>query len=215
MLVDLINMSDKFKVFWCDIIPEGRQMVWVEERDRSNCPNGKPGLMYHFCRVVLPTNLTREQWDQMTWDDAYAQALALKPKCSCGFELTAENSKCGGRGMDRLYKRADTGEVYEFSQLPVGAMWDADYLHDNPRYTGADGISLHVMLPDRHTWCVDSEANNCTRPGDRTHKCWVRHGDPRKGEMHVDKNGNTCAAGAGSILTDKWHGFLHNNYLHE
>jgi hypothetical protein len=33
---------------------------------------------------------------------------------------------------------------------------------------------------------------------------------PKTGRLHVDKNGNTCAAGAGSIITGKWHGFLHN-----
>ena len=48
---------------------------------------------------------------------------------------------------------------------------------------------------------------------DNVHKCWVRHGRPEDGTLHVDKNGKTCAAGAGSILTSKWHGFLHNGHL--
>jgi hypothetical protein len=50
--------------------------------------------------------------------------------------------------------------------------------------------------------------------GDKTHRCWVRHGDPDKGEpVHVDKAGHTCAAGAGSIATPGYHGFLHNGQL--
>jgi hypothetical protein len=31
--------------------------------------------------------------------------------------------------------------------------------------------------------------------------------------LTVDKNGDTCAAGAGSILTPAWHGFLRNGEL--
>lgn len=50
-------------------------------------------------------------------------------------------------------------------------------------------------------------ASNCTKPQDRAHRCWVLHGDP----VHTaSKAGNTCAAGAGSIVTPKWHGFLVN-----
>ena len=36
---------------------------------------------------------------------------------------------------------------------------------------------------------------------------------PRTGNVHVDKSGDTCAAGAGSILIGGYHGFLHNGYL--
>jgi hypothetical protein len=49
---------------------------------------------------------------------------------------------------------------------------------------------------------------------DNIHRCWVRHGRPEDGTLHVDKAGNTCRAGAGSIDTGKWHGFLHNGELH-
>lgn len=73
------------------------------------------------------------------------------------------------------------------------------------------GRHLHANLPNGHGWCVDSRASNCGRPEDNIHRCWVRHGDPEKGEtVHVDKNGNTCQAGAGSILVGDYHGFLHN-----
>ena len=33
------------------------------------------------------------------------------------------------------------------------------------------------------------------------------------GTLHVDKNGVTCAAGAGSIALPNLHGFLHNGHL--
>jgi hypothetical protein len=48
---------------------------------------------------------------------------------------------------------------------------------------------------------------------DMAHFCWVRHGRPEDGNLHVDKNGQTCSAGGGSIDTGKWHGFLHNGEL--
>lgn len=72
---------------------------------------------------------------------------------------------------------------------------------------GDDGRSLVVRCPDGHDWMIDSRASNCTLPKNDTHHCWVRHGKPEDGTLHVDKNGATCAAGAGSI--GKWHGFLH------
>lgn len=106
------------------------------------------------------------------------------------------------------------GREFTLSDAPPGAMWDADWRKSAfPEDVGPDGLSLIVVCPDGWHWCVDSEASNCTRKGDRTHKCWVRHGDPRTGDIHVDKNGATCAAGAGSILTPKWHGFLHHGHL--
>lgn len=70
---------------------------------------------------------------------------------------------------------------------------------------------LFCMLPNGHTWDIDSRASNCTRKDDRTHRCWIRHGEPPN--VHVDKNGDTCSAGAGSILVEGWHGFLHNGEL--
>lgn len=45
----------------------------------------------------------------------------------------------------------------------------------------------------------------------RPHKCWVREGVPPR--LTVGKNGVTCGAGAGSILTPKWHGFLRDGKL--
>lgn len=65
----------------------------------------------------------------------------------------------------------------------------------------------------RQDWEVDGRASNCTKKDDNVHKCWCRHGDAPN--VTVDKNGNTCAAGAGSILVDGWHGFLRNGYLEE
>lgn len=111
-----------------------------------------------------------------------------------------------------IYRRHDTGELLGGrNKLPPGACYELkDYV---PEWCGPDGRALAVVCPDGHHWHVDSQASNCTKPEDKVHRCWVRHGKPEDGTLHVDKNGNTCAAGAGSILTPTWHGFLHNGHL--
>lgn len=70
---------------------------------------------------------------------------------------------------------------------------------------------LMVVCPDGHCWDIDSRAKNCTMKDDKVHRCWVRHGEPPK--ITVDKKGLTCKAGAGSIQTPDWHGFLRNGEL--
>lgn len=117
--------------------------------------------------------------------------------------------------QELLYRRTDTGIEAPLRDLPVGAMWDAWWLPDWHR--GPDGICLLVKTPGGD-WMVDGEASNCTDPsaqhdGKRTHFCWIRHGDPRSGTVHVDKAGPTCAAGAGSIMIGGWHGFLTQGVL--
>lgn len=107
----------------------------------------------------------------------------------------------------REYRSVVSRETFALADAPPGAMWDADWMPD--AWRGPDGIALCVKLPDGSDWLVDAQASNCTRPGE-DHKCWIRHGDPRTEPVTVDKNGETCAAGAGSIQSGNYHGFLRN-----
>lgn len=129
--------------------------------------------------------------------------------CPCGYVFEADDT--WQVFQEAVYRRPDTGETWPQRELPTGAMYDASWLPDD--WKGPDGIGLVVILPGGHPWHVDMEASNCTRKGDRTHKCWVRHGDPRTEPVHVDKDGETCAAGAGSIAAPGYHGFLHHGVL--
>ena len=141
--------------------------------------------------------------------------------CGCGSVFTGDDSWQDWQEL--LYRRTDTGEIVTTRRsdnvpggptpAPPGAMWNASWLPDTPAWRGPDGLALYVRLPDGHDWHVDGEATNCTRKGDRTHKCWVRHGDPRQANVTADKNGETCAAGAGSIQSGGYHGFLVNGVL--
>lgn len=112
------------------------------------------------------------------------------------------------------YKRLDTGETaYKYPwEFGPGAMWFADisymdgsdYLWNNEDAHGR----LHVVCPNGRHWDIDSRCSNCTLPNDHVHRCWVCHGEPPN--ITVDKQGVTCAAGAGSILAGDYHGFLRN-----
>lgn len=114
---------------------------------------------------------------------------------------------------DALYRRGDSGLVAAWRAMPVGAVRDIPWMREyHPECVGPDGRTLECRTPGGD-WIIDSVANNCTMPDDTVHKCWVRHGRPEDGTLHVDKVGHTCNAGAGSIATTRWHGFLHNGHL--
>lgn len=112
-------------------------------------------------------------------------------------------------------------ETYRMVQDRPGAIWFAE--HDDTwcysGWTNCDGKHLMVCLPNKRHWDVDSRASNCTLKDEGKHRCWVRHGTPPV--IHVDKNGITCRAGAGSIQSygapsagiPAWHGFLTNGFL--
>jgi hypothetical protein len=119
--------------------------------------------------------------------------------------------------------RIDTGEivatdVWHLSSCRVaGAMYwlPMSEAAADERKSGshifASGPQLEVILPDLTPWNIDSRAHNCTMPADFDHRCWVRHGEPPA--ITVDKNGLTCAAGAGSIQSGGYHGFLRDGRL--
>lgn len=123
-------------------------------------------------------------------------------------------------GIERLYRYGGRDDLSD-DELPPGAMWDAFYMHE--MYPMPDGICLMVKLPNGGSWCVDSRASNCEIPfpGGREHRCWVREGDPRTGNVNITKGkpGESCNAGAGSIGWGRgddpeyYHGFLRNGYL--
>lgn len=115
-----------------------------------------------------------------------------------------------------VYVAAD-GREMTLHDAPPGACWDAWWMYDDHHNakdrdwcTGPDGRCLVVVLPNGNQWMLDYGASNCTRPDDRVHKCWIRHGRPEDGTLHVDKNGNTCGAGDGSIISGDYLGYLRN-----
>lgn len=112
-----------------------------------------------------------------------------------------------------LFGRPGEEEHLTVDELPAGAAWWTPTMGRSR--TGPDGKGLYVKTPGG-LWFVDGRANNCTRPEDNEHRCWVRHGSPEDGTLHVDKDGDTC--GCGSSIGQgpgfsAYHGFLHHGHL--
>lgn len=145
-------------------------------------------------------------------DEAERSSYSEWPKCCarCG-TVFSDNDPWQVFYLD-VWQRSDTGELITLRDAPAGAIWNAHWMLHGKEEAG-DGQYLVVKLPNGNDWAIDSRANNCTMPTDDVHQCWVRHGEAP--EIHVDKNGQTCAAGAGSILSGNYHGFLHHGWLVE
>lgn len=206
-------------------MPDSVPIVWCVETGVERCHRGH---WCDTCKVYTQTEAPIEEWD-----DPFPDPRPTVPCRQCG-EPVPMNS----RGLDREMMRVDTGELFPTHRdLPLGACWaqvarDDDGLHnwvssldatgkpfeetdrrrliDRP---GPDGRVLVVKLPDGHDWVIDSRANNCTLPHDDEHWCWVREGRPEDRTLHVGKGGRTCSAGAGSIATGRYHGFLRHGHL--
>lgn len=194
------------KTFFIEAI--GRDRVWLRRYEGgSTCPVGG----YHQAMTLIgdEPESTRATGDDHPHDDPRWPDACEK----CGNPFSDGDE--WQRFRRAIYRRPDTGDEMVLSDAPVGAIWDARWFLDHYKegfYVGPDGRCLVVRTPGGE-WMIDSRASNCTMPDDNAHKCWVRHGKPEDGTLHVDKNGVTCAAGAGSILCGDYHGFLHHGEL--
>lgn len=133
--------------------------------------------------------------------------------CACR-HYTFKLEDAWQRFTKEVYRRVDTGEEMTLRDAPPGAMWYAWWYDDSWHVQGPH--ALVVRLPDKSDFIVDADANNCNWPGgDREqahHHCWPYRGTPP--DIDVSKDyGSTCTAGASSIMTAHWHGFLRNGYL--
>jgi hypothetical protein len=98
-------------------------------------------------------------------------------------------------------------------KLEPGCFFWNDYLPEKAYFDNQEGPMLMLVLPNGNHWNIDSRASNCGNIQDRQHRCWCRHGEVPN--ITVDKNGLTCNAGAGSIQSGNYHGFLKNGELTE
>lgn len=216
--------------------PETRT-YWLEPIDevavglRRYHSSGEPFSMqcsggYHSALVYLERQPARyqEREDRSPILDSRPETPPDDPrwpaKCQhCDYLFTDQDRRQDWQEL--IYRRPDTGQEFVLHagapanelgipSAPPGASWNAWWMPS--AWRRPDGVYLMVRLPNGHDWSVDSEAGNCARKGD-AHQCWVRHGDPRQARVTVDKNGDTCAAGAGSIQAADYHGFLRDGVL--
>jgi hypothetical protein len=108
-----------------------------------------------------------------------------------------------------------TDKIYDTpsGQLEPGCLFWNDWYPETMYWDNQKGPHLMAILPNGNHWCIDSRASNCTLPLDRTHRCWCRHGELPN--ITVNKVGETCSAGAGSIQSGTYHGFLINGEFTE
>jgi hypothetical protein len=169
--------------------------------------NDCPGGWIHAASVHLDT-VRKGETDGVSGDLWPHDDPHWPPSCEkCGYAFQPDDE--WQLSVDSIWRRADTGEEITLHEAPPGAMWYADWL--NVFGVGPDGRALVVRLPDGTDWQIDGRATSCTLPDDKEHHCWIRHGTPPL--ITVDKQGNTCAGGAGSIGTPNYHGFLRDGHL--
>jgi hypothetical protein len=210
--------------------PVAKIRVWARRYSKShdsdpsiNCPKSPGQYSYHNGMNLLgdfdfplPSEGEYEQWTDFVETLRPAAGDPRWPAaCECG--VTFENSDTMERGgqmfVHRLHKRSDNGELVTLRDAPAGAMWLAWWMKHEGRFWDWDNQTEAPLIckTPGGEWNIDGRASNCTMPNDRVHRCWVRHGNPPI--ITVDKNGQTCAAGGGSIAQPNWHGFLSNGEL--
>lgn len=210
-----LGVMAPIRTFWLEETPLDarylRRFQWSDRAALGACPaSGRAG---HDVKVRIedgpdgPSVCGKSIMPaQILADPRWPQA------CACGYIFSADDD--WQLLTRKLYRRLSDGAVMTLAEAPVGALWRATwYEKDDPKRCGRDGFSIWCKTPGGD-WHIDGRANNCTMPDDWTHRCWVRQGTVG-GVLHVDKNGPTCAAGAGSIGTPTWHGFLDHGWLTE
>jgi hypothetical protein len=117
-----------------------------------------------------------------------------------------------------VYRAPDGTEILGESRTP-GDMWPAPCWREKHGisccWDNCTGTHWVVRCPGGMQWDTDSRASNCTRKDDRTHRCWVLQRNPDGSPHTSSKGGDTCGAGAGSIQTHNWHGWLRAGQLVE
>jgi hypothetical protein len=166
----------------------------------------RSGYDVHYTPEIRVRELPTDQpFDFLPTD--YDRLVDVQLCCRyCGTEPTAddkiENLIKGTPVYDTPSGELEPGCLYWNTWYPKGMYWD-----------NQEGPHLMAILPNGDHWVIDGRAANCTMKNDRVHRCWIRHGDPETGNVHVDKKGHTCQAGGGSIASGSYHGFLHNGHF--
>ncbi len=209
-------------------LPEVGTRAWLRVFWGEDCPNsyGRAGSVgTHNAEIHLADSTWLEDWGLGGDPKDYPEAR-WPTKCDhCGAAvpsstlLLERGCHYGLRHIlhKRLY-RAPDGTIVPERDMQPGDCFHSTWLHEALEgchyWDNCTGPHLTIICPDGHPWDVMSRASNCTKKDDRLHRCWVLHGDPSKGELvTVDKAGNTCSAGAGSIQTPGYHGMLTKSIL--
>lgn len=182
----------------------------------KDCPSTRLGHTHNAIRPLVDSP-SFEDWKLGGNIDDYIGDCWPTHCEYCGAEVPVYD------GGIQVHRQVHRDRLYntESGHPEPGDMFWAKWRHDSEWehfYCPWDNCNdsrghLHVILPDGHEWDIDGRCNNCTLPEDKLHRCWVREGEPPN--ITVGKGGNTCSAGAGSVMSGSWHGFLINGELVE
>lgn len=152
-------MGNRIACFWLE--PTGLYRLGLRRFARAT------GAHYHDAEVEIGD---AEEVDPVTDDDHPHDDPRWPARCACGYLFAATDP--WQRTHERLFRRADTGELLTLgegpSSAPAGAMWNAPWYA--PAYVGSDGRSIVVRTPDGD-WLVDA-------PPSANGARWVREGEP-------------------------------------
>ena len=228
--VEAAGMRASLRAYWDAYVFDPARKIYV---GKNSCPDGygrgKPGIHNAQALLIEQHSLPRdeslggrvEDHPAEAWPSSCEHCKAPVPDVPPAREF-GDRQKDGWVLEHQVFRQTlyATPDRSWFGLPLAGDMFFADWYecegHCVHGWTNCDGHHLIVMLPNMSWWDTNGRASNCNMKNDTLHRCWVRHGDPAKGELvHVDKAGTTCGAGAGSIAVTGWHGFLHNGDLHE
>ena len=199
----------------CRLIEQNGTKAWL--RVYWHDPEPCPGLGYYNAQLPLIETDVNDDWKlggrvedypEERWPTQCAHCGATVPEGRLDRELPSK---------ERVHRQIHRKRRWNTaSGVPEpGDMFWADYFHGEDggcfQWSNCVGPHLLVILPNGDQWDIDSRATNCTMKDKRTHCCWVRTGEPPN--ISVSKAGHTCAAGAGSISSGGYHGFLRNGIL--
>jgi hypothetical protein len=152
------------------------------------------------------------------WQEWYPE---LGTKCDCCDAIWPGLEGMSEAELDLVHHSGGSEPTYDTEsgkQEPGCMYWNTHMPHDGQtcsfyKWTNCDGRHLMVVLPNGISWDVDSRASNCDKQDDTTHRCWVRKGNPETEPVTAGKDGPTCTAGAGSIASGDYHGYLQAGIL--
>lgn len=197
------------QTYWLDNTEFGNITLGAyTSQDEAPCPAYEYG---HWGHAKLPRMAESDYDSKALWADPATPWPTICERC--GTDFSSENWRRSS-GFEHLYVCKVTGEELLLRDAMPGALYFAPWL--DTIFTPQREHCINVVLPDGTTWTIDAQASNCSIPDDHRqlqHHCWVIDADCDLEHLTVGKNGPTCAAGAGSIQTDKWHGFLQNGFL--
>ena len=232
--IQVAGTRASLRTYWDDHVFDARRQIYV---GKNTCPNsygrGVPGAHDASVKVVESTPGYRvpdiggdaSDYDEARWpyvcdfcgsrapEVPAAQSFSDRQHDGCVLEYQLSRKTVYATYDGSWFGLPEVGDVFYEDWFKCGEEREGRCIHG---WTNCMSHHLMVIVPTMHWWDLSGRASNCTKKNDTTHRCWIAHGDPATGELvHVDKNGLTGQAGAGSLAISGWHGFLHHGDIHE